>query len=97
MGLGLFSCTLTISYWPFQSWIWVIKVHFSFSNFIWTTTRYSLSSWHVCSKPIMVLYCYILNSSIFVVPRHLFKINLEMFQIIVSFLIELIEFNIFIL
>ncbi len=31
MGRGLFSCTLVVSCWPFQSWIWAIRLCFSLS------------------------------------------------------------------
>jgi hypothetical protein len=54
MGLGLFNCTLIVSYWPFQSWIWVVRLCFSLSNFMRVATCCFFRSWHVCSKLVMI-------------------------------------------
>jgi hypothetical protein len=51
MGLSLFNCTLVVSYLPFQSWIWIVRLCFCLSNSMWATTYYSLRSWQVRSKP----------------------------------------------
>jgi hypothetical protein len=98
MGLSLFSCTLVISYWPSQFWIWVVKLCFSLSNSMWAGyllfPKILISMFQI-GYDTLLFQTRLLHFGI--ILCHLLQISLETNQIILGFPIELVEFNIFLL
>ncbi len=98
MGLGLFNYTLIVSYWPFQSWIWIVKVcFFPFQTLYEQLLLFLelLTGLIQTNYGTLLLHVGLLH--FVVIPHHLLKFSLETLQIIVSFPIELIEFSIFLM
>jgi hypothetical protein len=98
MGLGLFSCSLVVSYWPLPVLDLISKTFFFFFKFI----KFYVGNYMLSFKILTGMFQIVYDTLLFqiellrfgIVSRHLFQISFEMSQFIMG---PLIEFNILLL